>query len=191
MFGLKVISLFVILAQANELVAPLDYDNKGALHWDEFRSVQLLRMFQDSVGVLLNLPDDAITSSDEHNENHRAIYSRIGAGHVVGKSHAWCGKIGGTNEIMVDMTTSSLVTGVATQGRGDTTHQWVTKYLIETSENGHEWRDHGIFKGNFDDETICQSRFEYPVIARFVKLSVVKYESNPCMRWDVLIYKKF
>jgi len=187
MIGLKVTVLFVILAEAHDLVAP---DNKGALHWDEIRSCQLLRMFHDSVGVLSNLPDDAITSSDEHSENHSARYSRIGAEKVDGKSHAWCGDMGESNEIMVDMTTSSLVTGVATQGRGDTTHQWVTKYLIETSENGQEWINHGFFEGNFDDETICQSRFDYPVIARFVKLSVVKYEDHPCTRWDVLAYKK-
>lgn len=191
MMGLKRIFLIVILAEAHELVAPFDYDNKGASQEDVIRSVQLMKMFHDSVGQLLNLPDDAITSSDEHSENQSVKYSRIGAGKVEGKAQAWCGKLGESNEIMVDMTTSSLITGVATQGRGDVTHQWVTKYLIETSENGQEWIDHGIFEGNFDDETICQSRFKYPVIARFVKLSVVKYENHPCMRWDVLAYKKF
>merc|ERR1711920_235898 len=105
-------------------------------------------------------------------------------------SHAWCGLAGGTNEIMVDLTTPTLVTGVATQGRGDDHAQWVTKYSIETSENGFTWIAHGVFSGNFDVETICYSRLEHPVFARFVKLNVLLYEDHPSMRWDVLAYKK-
>merc|ERR1711920_903205 len=102
-----------------------------------------------------------------------------------------CGKVGELNEIMVDLTKSRLVTGVATQGRGDAVHQqWVTKYSIKTSENGKEWMDHESFGGNFDPETICQSRFDHPVLARYVKLNVVNYHNYPCLRWDVLAYKK-
>jgi len=160
------------------------------LHKDELSGMQLIKMFHESVGVILKLPDEAITASDEHNENHGPIYSRIGAPRLSGKSHAWVGKIGEPNEIMVDLTTSLMVTGVATQGRGDAT-QWVTKYSIDTSENGEVWTAHGIFVGNFDRDTICRSRLKHPMLARFVKLSVVEYLNNPSLRWDVLTYNKF
>lgn len=191
MMVLKVISFFVVLVQAHELAAPCDYDEKSELRLDELGDLQLLRMFQDSVGLLSGLPDEAITASDAYDENHDAIYSRIGFEKVSGKSHGWCGKKGEQNQIMVDLTKSSVVTGVATQGRGDEAHQqWVTKYSIETSENGEDWIDRGIFGGNFDVETICMARFEHPVLARYVKLYVVEYNNNPCMRWDVLGFKK-
>lgn len=188
---LKVISFFVVLVQAYELAAPCDYDEKSELKLDELGDLQLLRMFQDSVGLLSGLPDDAITASGEYNEHHDAIYSRIGYEKVAGKAHGWCGKIGEQNQIMVDLTKSSLVTGVATQGRGEEDYEhWVTRYSIETSENGADWIDHGIFGGNFDNETKCMARFEHPVLARYVKLYVVDYNGHPCLRWDVLAYKK-
>lgn len=186
---LKVISFFVVLVQGYELAAPCDSDDKSVPDLDEFGSLQLLRMFEDSVGLLYDLPDDALTASAEYDANHGAIYSRIGVDKVDGKSHGWCGKVGEQNEITVDLTKSFLVTGVATQGRGDAQRR-VTKYSIKTSEDGEEWIDHGSFGGNFDYQTICQSRFDHPVLARYVKLNVVGHQGQPCLRWDVLAYKK-
>jgi len=187
---LEVIFFFIVFTESHELVAPCDYIEEMELHKDELSGMQLMKMFHDSVGVLLKLPDEAITASDEYNENHSPIYSRIGAPRIDGKSHAWCGKKGEPNEIMVDLTTSLMVTGVATQGRGDV-KQWVIRYSIDTSENGEVWTTHGIMVGNFDSDTICRSRLKHPVLARFVKLSVLEYFSLPSLRWDVLTYNKF
>jgi len=187
---MEVIFFFIVFTESHELVAPCNI-KEMELHKDELSGMQLLKMFHDSVGVLLKLPDKAITASDEINANHSPIYSRIGAPHIAGKSHSWVGKTGEPNEIMVDLTTSLMVTGVATQGRGDGNAQWVTKYSIDTSENGEVWTTHGIFVGNFDIDTICQSRLEHPVLARFVKLTVVEYVNHPSLRWDVLTYNKF
>jgi len=188
---LEVIFFFIVFTESHELVAPCDHIEEMELHKDELSGIQLVKMFHDSVGVLLKLPDEAITASDEHDANHSPIYSRIGAPQITGKSHSWVGKKGQPNEIMVDLTTSLIVTGVATQGRGDTSTQWVSKYSIDTSENGEVWTTHGIFVGNFDSDTICRSRLEHPVLARFVKLSVVEYVIHPALRWDVLTYNKF
>jgi len=188
---LEVIFFFIVVfTESHELLAPCDFDDISEIHKAELSGMQLMKMFYDSVGVLLKLPDEALTATDSLDSNHGPIYSRIGAPAVSGKSHAWVGKTGKPNEIMVDLTTSMLVTGVATQGRGDSS-QWVTKYSIETSENGADWIDHDIFGGNFDTDTICRSRLEYPVLARYVKLAVVEYVKHPSLRWDVLTYNKF
>jgi len=187
---LEVMFFFIVFTESHELVAPCGYIEEIELHKDELSGMKLLKMFHDSVGVLLKLPDEAITASDEHHENFSPIYSRIGAPPVAGKSHGWSGQVGEPNEIMVDLTTSLMVTGVATQGRGDS-KQWVTKYSIDTSENGEVWTAHGTFVGNFDRDTICRSRLKHPVLARFVKLSVVEYHIHPSLRWDVLTYNKF
>jgi len=189
---LEVIFFFIVVfTESHELLAPCDFDDISEIHKAELSGMQLMKMFYDSVGVLLKLPDAALTASDAHDENHSPIYSRIGDPQVSGKSHGWCAKKGESNEITVDLTTSMLVTGVATLGRGDHTPQWVSKYSIDTSENGDDWIDHGIFGGNFDRDTICRSRLKYPVFARYVKLSVVDYIVHPCLRWDVLTYNKF
>jgi len=190
MMILQLIFFFVVFANAHELVAPCDDDDMSELHKDELSSMHMFKMFVDSGGNLLQLPDLAIIASDDYNQDHGAKYSRIGAAQVDGKAHGWCSKEKKhSSHIMVDLTTSSMVTGVATQGRGDNPH-WVKRYSIETSENGQEWIDHGNFAGNFDSDTICQSRLEHPVLARFVKLTVVEFESHPCMKWDVLTYNK-
>jgi len=187
---LKLTFLFIVFAKDHELVAPCDNDDKSELQMAELGLMQIFKMFADSGGELLKLPDKALSSSDAIADDHSAIYSRIGVPQVTGKAHGWCAK-GHSSHIMVDLTTSLVVTGVATQGRGDSNTQWVKKYSIETSENGAEWIDHGIFVGNFDSDTICQSRIEHPVLARFVKLSVLEYNAHPCLRWDVLTYNKF
>jgi len=146
-------------------------------------------MFYVSNGIVLDLPDGAFTASDEYSENQLAMYSRIGPDKVPGKALAWCGKSGGANEITVDMTSSYLVMGVATQGRGGGHSYWTTEYFVETSENGNDWVRHGKFRGNFDAETICRRRLKKPILASFVKFIVLDYFNTvPCMRLDVLVY---
>jgi len=184
---IKVLLHLLALALAHELVAPDgDYDDSGK-HMDELNIIQLLTMFYSSEGVILNLPDDALSASDVYSDNHAASYARIGADQVSGMAHAWCGNKGEANEITVDMTTSFVVTGIATQGRSDNDH-WVTNYLVETSEDGNNWVRHGPFRGNFDRNTICRRRIEKPVLASFVRFTVLEYFTHPCMRLDVLVH---
>jgi len=161
---------------------------ESGMHMKELSIIQLLAIFHDSVGVVQTLPDEAFTCPVKVNADHGCEYARIGRDKVVGKSHGWCGKGGEDNKIIVDMTTSFMVTGVATQGRGDCCDQWVTSYVIETSEDGHHWQKHGRFEGNFDRDTICESRLDLPVLARLVKLGEMEYHNLACMRLDVLVY---
>merc|ERR1719285_566995 len=113
---LKLILFFIVFAKKNELVVPCDDDYKSDLFKDELGFLQMFQMFFDSSGEILNLPDEAITSSDAHSPNHAPKYSRMGVPKVDGKSHGWCAKDIKSSHIMVDLTTSSMVTGVATQG---------------------------------------------------------------------------
>jgi len=183
----KVIVLLFALAAAHQLVAPdndfHDYDTKV----DELTILQLLGVFRSSTGIVIDLPDGAFSASAEHNDDHGAIYARIGADRVSGKSHAWCGGYEVGYEITVDLTTSYYVTGVATQGRGDHKDNWVSRYSVETSEDGHMWVAQGQYRGNFDMTTICRRRFKKPVLASFVKYTVLKFKVMACMRLDVLV----
>merc|ERR1719466_254291 len=149
--------------------------------------LELYGMFYRSSGIVMSLPDGALTSSEDNSVDYAIIYGRIGAEKVSGKAHAWCGKPDGEKIATVDLTSSYLVTGVATQGRGDAAAQWVTAYSVRTSENGYDWVYQGKFVGNFDPDTICQVRFEKPVIARFVEFTVLEAHGFPCMRFDVLV----
>jgi len=189
MFILTFILYFIVAA--HELVAPDDDFNDSVLervHLDELTIIQLLGMFQASRGIVTDLPDGSFSATSEL-VNHNAIYARIGDDHVSGKAHGWCAAKGNgkRNSITVDLTMSYLVTGLATQGRGDA-DQWVNNYSVETSEDGHNWVAHGQFLGNFDRHTICRRRFDEPVAASFVRFIVIEFTNHPCMRVDVLVF---
>jgi len=186
MMLLLVLQVFA-LAMAHELVVPdADIEDSGENIDDHINElIMLLGMFYSSSGIVTNLPDGSFTASDTYS-GFTVSSSRIG-GKTSGYQ-AWAGIIGKENEVTVDLTTSRLVTGVATQGRGDG-KQWVTSYAVETSENGYDWVSQGHFKGNFDTQTVTRRRFETPVIASFVRFTVLKYSAHPSMRLDVLVYE--
>jgi len=190
------ILFYVVLLKAQDLVPGWDVgkflglqmpNGDGEKYFDVLSSLQLLEIFMKSEGIVQDLPDGAFSATNEWDSNHGPIYCRIGADRVAGKAHGWVGSNAGESAITVDMTTSQLVTGVATQGRGDA-DQWVTDYSVQTSENGYDWVDLGNFVGNFDRSTICKVRFTKPVLARFVKFTVLKFNAHKSMRLDVLVY---
>lgn len=148
------------------------------------------RLFDLSAGIISKLPDRAITSSDSHTNQNGVVYGpencRIGGAKHPKKAHSWCGQVGGANEITIDLLSSHIVTGVVTQGRGDSA-QWVTQYSVQTSENGIDWMDHGRFIGNFDQNTQCKRKLRQAASASFVRFKVLQYHSHPSMRLDVLV----
>jgi len=188
MVSIKVFSYLFTFLAAHELVAPGYYYDGEKDYYELNHMVQLHGMFHGSKGIAMDLPDGAFTATDQNTDNQAAIYSRIGAPMVEGKKWAWCGAAGQANEITVDLTSSYLVMGVATQGRGDY-DAWTTKYSVETSEDGNYWVAHGSFLGNFDRNTICRRRLEKPKLAGFVKFTALEYyHTIPCMRLDVLVH---
>merc|ERR1719193_1120694 len=160
MVNIKVISHLFTLLAAHELVAPCDFYGDGKDVYELDHLMDLTRMFHESKGIVLNLPDEALTATDERSDRHLVQYGRIGAAQVPEKAWTWCGLTEGANEITIDMTSSYLVVGVATQGHGSSTVTWTTEYSVETSENGNDWVKHGRFTGNFDSETICERRLK-------------------------------
>jgi len=167
----------IIHVKAHELVVP---DSDGLKHGDEHGIMQLLQLFSKSHGIANELPDKAFSATDVHGSAHPAKCLPI-----TNKCY-WAGKKGGTNAVTVDMTTTSLVTGVATKGITD--NEYVTNYRVATSENGNRWTSHGHFVGNFDGTTVCKVRFDKPILARFVKFTVLESQHNPSMWLDVLVY---
>jgi len=173
----------IIQITAHELYAPARrvYDNAWRKPMGDIGIMGLIRLFSESRFIANRLPDGAFSATDEHS-NHPVKFAKIRA------PSYWAGKPGGINSITVDMTTSYLVTGVATKGMG-TSREFVTRYEVHTSENDEDWRSHGVFVGNFDGVTVCKVRLPQPVVARFVKFTVVKYKHYPSMKVEVLVYE--
>eukprot|EP01083_Nonionella_stella_P172370 591421_1 len=145
--------------------------------------------FEKSSGIMRSIPDGAITANAWYNDNaaYHPVHCRIGEDKRGQNAHAWCGKSNG-DFITVDLLQSYTVTGIATQGRGDA-EQWVTEYRIETSENGFDWHDHGRYKGNIDQTTICTRKLPKATAASFVRLTILKSKNHPSLRFDVMVYK--
>merc|ERR1719383_450229 len=143
---LSIVLSSIILVTAHELVAP---DSDRRTH-NEIAKMQL--MFSGSHGIINALPDKAFTATNTHS-SHQPHFIRIGS------ASYWAGHRGGTNAVTIDMTTSFLVTGVATKGIA--AHEFIKKYSVMTSQNGFKWRSQGTFVGNFD-ETICKVQFDRP-----------------------------
>jgi len=183
----SIILYSVLQVQAHELVAPVYHNHDIGQNGSELSVTQLIALFSKSRGIIHDLPDGSLTATGSHSSPYLPKYARIDETEVRGNGVAWAGITGSHNVLSVDMKTSYLVTGVATQGRADL-GQWVKRFSVRTSENGTKWVSQGIFNGNFDQLSVCRVRFNSPVLARFVKFTVLDYHHHPSMRVDVLVY---
>ena len=178
----------ILQLKAHELVAPSGHDEDLPEDVDNFGMFQLYELFSKSTGVVHKLPDEAFSATTYYSDRYAPKNARIDMTEVKGNGIAWAAKNNKGDALTVDMKTSRIVTGVATQGRADD-NQYVTRYSVEVSESGTEWESQGEFVGNFNHLTVTQVRFETPVFARFVKFTVLKYHSHASMRVDVLVYE--
>jgi len=183
----SIILYSVLQVQAHELVAPVYHNHDIGQDGSELSVVQLNALFSKSRGIIHDLSDGSLTATGSFSSAHLPKYARIDETEIHGNGIAWAGIKGSQNALTVDMKTSYLVTGVATQGRADE-HQWVKRFSVMTSEDGTKWASQGIFNGNFDYLSVCRVRFNSPVLARFVKFKVLDYHNHPSMRVDVLVY---
>jgi len=183
----SIILYSVLQVQAHKLVAPVYHNHDISQDGSELSVTQLYALFSKSRGIIHDLSDESLTATATYSSAFLPKYARIDETEVHGNGISWAGKAGSQNVLAVDMKTSYLVTGVAVQGRADAA-QWVKRFSVLTSDNGTKWVFQGTFIGNFDQLSVCRVSFKSPVLARFVKFSVLDYHNHPSMRVDVLVY---
>jgi len=88
----------------------------------------------------------------------------------------------------IDLKAPTRVAGVLLQGRSSSCecNQWLTRIKIDTSIDNVNWILHGAFAGNSDQDSKIQLFLEKPVVARFVRITVVSVHGHASARWDVL-----
>uniref|UniRef100_A0A8C6ULS6 Contactin associated protein like 3 n=1 Tax=Neogobius melanostomus TaxID=47308 RepID=A0A8C6ULS6_9GOBI len=75
------------------------------------------------------------------------------------------------------------ITAVATQGRYGSS-DWLTAYLLMFSDTGHNWRQYrqedsiGMFSGNSNADSVVQHKLQQTVIARYLRLLPVDWNTN-------------
>ena len=84
--------------------------------------------------------DSQINASSVYDGNHAAHQARLHFKAGGGKKGSWSSLLSDNNQwLQVDLQQMTRVTRIATQGRnGDP--QWVTKYKLQYSEDGHTFR---------------------------------------------------
>ena len=177
------------LLKGDECFSAMKNEN-GCNYCNGFRmDIYDQKLFALSKGIILSLPNAAITASDSYNDGLGPAYAKLGAAKVDGKSHAWCAKKAG-DYLTIDLGTSHIVTGIqiAGRGKGGGQIQMITKFNVKTSVNGIDWMNQGDFIGVYEELTSVKRKFKRSTVASFVRITALEYKYHPSMRVDILVY---
>jgi len=125
-------------------------------------------------------PASAFSFRDTHSSCSNA------AGAMINGNGGWCSAAAGVAWMIIDAGAVRPIAGVATQGRSDA-DQWVTQFGIATSTDGNTWAEAGSYPGNSDRNTVVQTLIFPTVSARYVRISIQKWNSHSSMRAGLLI----
>ena len=86
------------------------------------------------------IADNRITASSEHDPEHGSRNARLNHQEAPPVTGSWSAKTNDLNQwIQADLGGLKQVSGVATQGRNGGAPQWVTKFIVQYSENNKTW----------------------------------------------------
>lgn len=133
----------------------------------------------------------AASSERTHNDGSSC---QANDGYIITKK-AWCAKNNNADQwLQFDIGPPTLVTGLVTKGRGDTSKKhWVTKFRVSYSndsqvwhqykENGHSNKDFG---GNFEKDMERYHFLSSPFVARFIRFHPTTWYRQISMRAGVI-----
>ena len=106
---------------------------------------------------------DAQITASEYDSNHTAIHARLNFKAGGGKRGAWsAGSIDTNQWIQVAFGSFNNLTGIATQGRNGYS-QWVTKYQLQYSDDGVNFRCYKALCEILPKVKLCQAdNFKLP-----------------------------
>ncbi|XP_071957044.1 uncharacterized protein [Antedon mediterranea] len=132
------------------------------------------------------IPDENILVSSNPEQ---AIHSRLQRTDV-----GWRGANSSSQEwIQADLGADKLVTGTILQGCDNM--EWVTSYHVNYSSDGVHFEyamneRNGelsiLFDGNFDRNTPVTNLFYYSVVARFIRIIAVDWQTQVCIRFELI-----
>jgi len=114
-------------------------------------------------------------------------YSSIWGGDPLGSNHArsmldsdqaWSGKNSPGQWLEMKLPGVKRLWGTVVQGRNDLP-QWITKYQVMHTEDGHKWTtENETFVGGKDEATKVRNKFRRPVYAASVRLLVLDWKGR-------------
>ena len=99
----------------------------------------------------------------------------------------WAAKERDQNQwIQADLQTMHRILSVTTQGRYSRHNQWVTSYYVSYSHDGTMWETISTpFEGNDDTDTKKTNLLPDDIVARYIRLLPISWNTHVCMRFDV------
>jgi len=120
-----------MVSTLNLLLLSIIQDN----HPVDFYSVSPVPLGMESGAIL----DSQISASSVYSITHAAQQARLHF-KATGLTGSWSAGLNDMNQwLQVDLLQTTEVTRIATQGRNKV-HQWVTKYKLQYSEDGHTFK---------------------------------------------------
>ncbi|XP_060035392.1 lactadherin isoform X1 [Erinaceus europaeus] len=145
------------------------------------------------------IPDKQITASSIYRTwglnafSWYPFYARLDR---QGQFNAWAAQSNSASEwLQIDLASQRKVTGIITQGARDFGHiQYVATYKVAHSDNGLNWTEYRepgaleskIFQGNLDNNSHKKNVFEWPFLARFVRILPVAWHNRITLRVELL-----
>ncbi|KAL9968117.1 hypothetical protein ACROYT_G026449 [Oculina patagonica] len=139
------------------------------------------------------ITDAQITASSEWDANHAAIQGRLNFKAGGGKQGGWSSRTNDVNQwIQVALPSFTKISRVGTQGR-NAYNQWVTKYLLQYSDDGLHFHYYHVpgqnspkeFDANQDSETIVYHQLNPPIEARYIRLRPSAWHNHISMRMEL------
>ncbi|XP_020911432.2 receptor-type tyrosine-protein phosphatase F isoform X1 [Exaiptasia diaphana] len=139
-----------------------------------------------AIGVanIAKIPNDKMTSSSHFNTSTPPSNGRL----RFTSGSSWCSNTSDFSPyLQVDLNTSYVICGVATQG-DHKSRRWVQTYQIQTSADGIAFTDYKennitkVFPGNNDSNTIVQNSLLVGVVGQYVR---IRPGSASCMRIEL------
>lgn len=131
--------------------------------------------------MVTHLPPSSFRSSSQLSSSHGPGFAKLnrrdGAGGwspLSSDRYQW---------LEVDLGERTQITAVATQGRYGSS-DWLTAYLLMFSDTGHNWRQYrqedsiGMFSGNSNADSVVQHKLQQTVIARYLRLIPLDWNTN-------------
>ncbi|KAL9970212.1 hypothetical protein ACROYT_G022549 [Oculina patagonica] len=149
---------------------------------------------QEAVGMEnYAIPDGQISASSQWDVNHAAIQGRLHFKAGGGKQGAWSARYNDVNQwLQINLNTYTTVTRVASQGR-NAAYQWVTKYKLQYSTGGANFRDYKErgqpaakeFTANSDRDTVVYHDLNPPFDASYVRFRPLTWHNHISMRVEL------
>ncbi|XP_057301129.1 uncharacterized protein LOC130635707 [Hydractinia symbiolongicarpus] len=141
------------------------------------------------------VPDGAMTASSSVNKWHGPHQARLNLKSSRKGVGAWCAGIQDKNQFLqVDLGIMKTVKKLDVQGRDSPYAKYVTKFNIEYSEDNISWVPYvddldfskaKVFAGNTDTKSVKSIEFDYPFIARYIRIKPQEWKNLICMRIEV------